>query len=125
MKAEGKTLSKTIFLLLDLDPSCRLPLSSKGYEWFKFLERMIKTKKPLKESIIDKISDDLHGNFQSHPNYKDLDHLSNICHGSFYRLKSLDLDCIFWQRTQTLFEIVKVLCTQNRNIVLLNHKIYR
>jgi hypothetical protein len=110
---------------IDLDPSCRLPLSSKGYQWFIFLERTIKTKESFKESILDELAEDLHGNFRSHPNFGDLDHLWHIEHGSFYRLKSPDLDCIFWQRTKTIFEIVKVLCTQDRKIMLLNHKIYR
>jgi hypothetical protein len=110
---------------IDLDPSCRLPLSNKGYQWFRFLERTIKAEKTLKEEMLDKLAEDLRGSFGYHPNWKDLDHLWHIRHGSFYRLKSPDLDCIFWQRTKTLFEVVKVLCSEDRTIILLNHKIYR
>lgn len=110
---------------INLDPSCRLPLSNKGYQWFRFLERTIKAKETLKEEMLDKLAEDLRGSFGCHPTYKDLDHLWHIEHGSFYRLKSPDLDCIFWQRTKTLFEVVKVLCSQDKTIILLNHKIYR
>lgn len=111
---------------IDTDPSCRLPLSSKGYEWFRVLDAVIKGKKKFSEDEMDKLGEDLHGNFKSVPTIREQEkHLSHIEKGSFYRLRSPDLDCIFWQRTQRNFEVVRVFCTQDRKIMLLNPKIYR
>jgi hypothetical protein len=107
---------------MNIDPSCRLPLTSKGYVWFRFLESSLKRKKEFPESILDRIKKDLHGNFQVHPTNHDCD-CCLMEKGSIYRLKSPDLDCLFWQRTQTRFSVIKVVV--NKQILLVNPNLYR
>lgn len=107
---------------LDSDPSCRLLLTTKGYLWFKFLESSLKRKKEFSESTLDKIQADLHGNFRFHPTNQDIDCLL-MNKGSIYRMKSKDLDCLFWQRTQTKFSVIKVV--NNKKVLLVNREVFR
>jgi hypothetical protein len=104
------------------NPSIRLHLSSEGYYWLKFLESKLKTKKAFPESILNIMKSKLHGQWIS-VTKKDIDHIFNqIEKGSLYRLKSEDLDCIFWQRTQTKFFVVRVL--HKKTVLLNNYQVY-
>jgi len=105
------------------NPSIRLHLSSEGYNWLKFLESKLKTKKAVQESRLDIMASELHGRWITVTN-RDIDRIfGQISRGSIYRLKSEDLDCIFWQKTQTKFFVVKVL--HKKTVLLINHQIYR
>lgn len=109
--------------MINENPSIRLHLSSKGYSWLKFLESKLKTKKAIREPKLDIMKSELHGRWITTTN-RDIDRIfGQISKGSIYRLKSEDLDCIFWQKTQTKFYVIKVL--HKKIILLINHQVYR